>query len=75
MSPDQVRPEDLDITMLSDGGGWLPKTTGVRVTHRPSGLSAVSTEERSQHRNREVAYQQLLKQLEGWEPTQGHDKE
>lgn len=39
----------------------MPK--GVKVTHRPTGLFAVSEDERSQHRNREVAWNKLQEML------------
>ena len=44
---------------------WPPRQTGgqtvgtgpsgVKVTHEPSGLTAISESERSQHRNRQIA--------------------
>ncbi|WP_305984070.1 peptide chain release factor H [Roseibium sp. MMSF_3544] len=49
-------------TFRSGGpGGQHQNTTdsGVRITHLASGLSAVSTDERSQHRNRQVAIARL----------------
>ena len=49
-------------TFRSGGpGGQHQNTTdsGVRVTHLPSGLVATSTDERSQHRNRQVALNRL----------------
>ena len=39
----------------------MPK--GVKVTHRPTGLFAVSEDERSQHMNREVAWNKLQDML------------
>ena len=42
------------------GGQHTNKTeSGVRVTHRPTGLTAVAQEERSQHRNRSLALSRL----------------
>ena len=38
--------------------------TGVRLTHRPSGISVTATERRSQHANREMAYERMAARLE-----------
>ena len=47
------------------GGQHANKTeSAVRVTHEPSGVSAVAQEERSQHRNRQLAVARVLEQLQ-----------
>ena len=38
--------------------------TGVRLLHRPSGMVVTATERRSQHANREMAFQRLAERLE-----------
>jgi protein subunit release factor B len=38
--------------------------TGVRLTHRPTGVVATATERRSQHANREAAYERMAAKLE-----------
>lgn len=38
--------------------------TGVRLTHRPSGLVVTATERRSQSDNREAAYERMAAKLE-----------
>ncbi|WP_298983848.1 peptide chain release factor H [uncultured Roseibium sp.] len=53
-------------TFRSGGpGGQHQNTTdsGVRITHLPTGLTATSTDERSQHRNRQVALERLKSKL------------
>lgn len=46
------------------GGQHRNKTdSGVRMTHIPSGIVVTATEDRSQHRNREVAWSRLKKSL------------
>lgn len=46
------------------GGQHRNKTeTGVRLTHRPSGTVVTATERRSQHQNREVAYERMTERL------------
>ena len=54
-------------TFRSGGpGGQHQNVTesGVRLTHLPTGIRAVSREERSQHRNRERALARLREKLE-----------
>src|SRR4029453_12066781 len=38
--------------------------TGVRLTHRPSGLVVTATERRSQSANRDAAYERMAEKLE-----------
>lgn len=38
--------------------------TGVRLTHRPTGVVVTATERRSQHANREAAYDRMAAKLE-----------
>ena len=41
--------------------------TGVRLIHRPSGLSVMATERRSQYANRERAFERMAERLEKWQ--------
>ena len=56
-------PEDVEIRFSrasGPGGQHVNKTeTAVRVVHRPTGLTAESSSERSQHRNRQLALSRL----------------
>ncbi|GAB2183383.1 peptide chain release factor H [Roseibium sp. LAB1] len=58
-----LSPQELRIETFRSGGpgGQHQNTTdsGVRITHVASGISAASTDERSQHRNRQVALERL----------------
>lgn len=38
--------------------------TGVRLIHRPSGISVTATERRSQYANREMAFERMAERLE-----------
>jgi protein subunit release factor B len=43
--------------------------TGVRLTHRPTGVVVTATERRSQHANREAAYLRMAAKLEEMQYT------
>ena len=58
--------EDFEVTHyppMPTTGMRVGMPRGVKVTHRPTGLFAVSEDERSQHRNREVAWNKLQEML------------
>jgi phosphoglycolate phosphatase len=65
-------PEDLqnevEITYFkSSGPGGQKKnktSSAVRIKHVPTGIIVVATENRSQHKNREMAWQRLIDRLE-----------
>jgi peptide chain release factor len=65
----ELDPADLVYeTMRAGGPGGQHQNrteSAVRVTHRPSGASAVARDERSQHRNRELALVRLKAVLAG----------
>jgi peptide chain release factor len=62
-SPDELRVEVMRSP--GPGGQHVNKTeSAVRVTHLPTGLSAIAREERSQHKNRNLALARLARLFE-----------
>ena len=60
------RDSDVEFFIASGPGGQHRNKveTGVRLTHRPSGIVVTATERRSQHANREAAFARLHSRLE-----------
>ena len=58
---DGIRPEDftVDVVVKSMGGFAQINTKGVRVTHKPTGISVTCDAARSQHANRQQAFEKL----------------
>lgn len=58
---DGIRPEDftVDVVVKSMGGFAPVNTQGVRVTHKPTGISVTCDVARSQHTNRHQAFETL----------------
>jgi protein subunit release factor B len=57
---------DMEFFIASGPGGQNRNKveTGVRLVHRPSGISVTAVERRSQHANREVAFERMAARLE-----------
>lgn len=56
-----LHPEDFNVeVVIKPVGGFAPVSTqGVRVTHKPTGISVTCDAARSQHTNRHHAFEQL----------------
>lgn len=65
------RDSDVEFFIASGPGGQHRNKveTGVRLVHRPSGISVTATERRSQTANREMAFERLARRLEEQQRT------
>ncbi len=63
---DLERDCDMEFFVAGGPGGQHRNKveTGVRLTHRPTGLVVTATERRSQSANREAAYERMAEKLE-----------
>lgn len=57
---------DIEFFIASGPGGQHRNKveTGVRLVHRPTGITVTATERRSQHANREAAFARMQVRLE-----------
>jgi ribosome-associated protein len=60
------RDSDVEFFIASGPGGQHRNKveTGVRLVHRPSGITVTATERRSQYANRERAFERLTERLQ-----------
>ena len=61
---DIIDPEDLESKVYpydeNPGGQHVGVKPGIKITHLPSGLIAISDIERSQHRNKNIAMDMII---------------
>ena len=63
------RDSDIEYFIAGGPGGQHRNKveTGVRLVHRPTGITVTATERRSQHANREAAFARLQARLEEYQ--------
>jgi protein subunit release factor B len=60
------RDSDIEFFIASGPGGQHRNKveTGVRLVHRPTGITVTAVERRSQHANREAAFERMAQRLQ-----------
>lgn len=60
------RDSDLEFFIAGGPGGQHRNKveSGVRLVHRPTGITVTATERRSQHANREAAFERMAERLQ-----------
>ena len=58
----EINPDDLKVEVIrpTQGGQHVGSYQGIKITHIPSGLTAMCDTERSQHRNKQIAMDMIL---------------
>lgn len=64
----ELKPEDLSISTFNTGSAWVPRHNGVRVTHVPTKMFEECSEHRSEHANKQQAFEALRVRVEAFEP-------
>ena len=55
---EELDPKDLRVDTYVTGS-WIKVNNGIKIKHRPTGITAECDEERSQHANKARAYEKL----------------
>lgn len=65
----EIKPEDLRVTTINTGSGFVPRDNGVKIEHVPTGITVVCHEFRQQQQNRGRAMEMLRVALKDKEPS------
>lgn len=68
----EINPQDIRIDSFIAGTGYLGGTTGIRITHLPSGIISSCSSKRGMWKNRSTAMIELKEKVKVWEQTKNH---
>lgn len=70
----EIDPKDLRIDTYGHNVGYqnVGLARGVRITHLPSGIVTECISERGQHKNKNIALDELKEKLKDWKPVEPH---
>jgi len=73
---DEINPSDFHVeVVLKPMGGFAPiATNGVKVTHKPTGISVTVDSDRRAHRNRDLAFEQVMDKVKAARHQAGQGK-
>jgi hypothetical protein len=60
----KIKAEDVSVHIMHTGSGFGQRTTGIRLEHRPTGITAECEEHHSQHANKDAAWKLLQIKME-----------
>lgn len=63
-----INPNEVEIYFYNTGSNWFPKLNGVELKHTVTGIQTRCGSERSEHKNKDIAWKELELKVEAFKP-------